>query len=373
MQRARSGKTAEFHAETVVRQSGGRKRLSLGRFFTTGTSDSFGVEQEAVMKCPRRRFLHLVAGAAALPTTSGIAKGQTYPAKPVRIVVGFPPGGVSDVHARLTAQWLSERLGQSFIIENRPGAGGTIAAESVARAPADGYTLLQTWTGDAYNPSLYPGLKYDYMADFRPIAGTTLSPLVIEVNPSVPAKTVPELIAYAKASPGVLNYASAGTGTPQHLCRELFKMLTGIDVAHVPYRGGAPAVTDMIAGQVQVMFDFLASSLEHIQAGKLRALAMTSAKRWPALVDLPIVGDFLPGFEAAMPGGIAAPKNTPTAVVQRLNREINVMLADPGMKVRFVQVGCEPITGSPAEFAELIEADAEKWRRVIRAAKIKLG
>jgi tripartite-type tricarboxylate transporter receptor subunit TctC len=325
------------------------------------------------VKFPRRRFLHLVAGAAALPTISGIAKGQTYPAKPVRIVVGFPPGGVSDVHARLTAQWLSERLGQSFIIENRAGAGGTIAAETVARAPTDGYTLLQTWTGDAYNPSLYPGLKYDYMADFRPIAGTTLSPLVLEVNPSVPAKTVPELIAYARARPGVLNYASAGTGTPQHLCCELFKMLTGADMVHVPYRGGAPAVTDMIAGQVQVMFDFLASSLEHIRAGKLRALAMTSAKRWPALADLPIVGDFLPGFEAAMPGGIAAPKNTPTAVVQRLNREINVILADPGMKVRFVEVGCEPITGSPAEFAALIEADAEKWRRVIRAAKIKLG
>jgi tripartite-type tricarboxylate transporter receptor subunit TctC len=324
------------------------------------------------MKFPRRGFLHLVAGAAALPTISGIARAQTYPAKPVRIVVGFPPGGVSDVHARLTAQWLSERLGQSFIIENRAGAGGTIAAETVARAPADGYTLLQTWTGDAYNPSLYPGLKYDYMADFRPIAGTTLSPLVIEVNPSVPAKTLPELIAYAKANPGVLNYASAGTGTPQHLCCELFKMLTGIDLVHVPYRGGAPAVTDMIAGQVQVMFDFLASSFEHIRAGKLRALAMTSAKRWPALADLPTVGDFLPGFEAAMPGGIAGPKNTPTAVIERLNRETNVMLTDPRMKARFAEAGGAPLTGSPTEFAQLIEADAEKWRGVIRMAKIKL-
>ena len=325
------------------------------------------------MKFPRRGFLHLIAGAAALPTISGIARAQTYPAKPVRIVVGFPPGGVSDVHARLTAQWLSERLGQSFIIENRAGAGGTIAAESVARAPTDGYTLLQTWTGDAYNPSLYPGLKYDYMAYFRPIAGTTLSPLVLEVNPSVPAKTVPELIAYAKARPGALNYASAGTGTPQHLCCELFKMLTGTDMVHVPYRGGAPAVTDMIAGQVQLMFDFLASSLEHIRAGTLRGLAMTSAKRWPALADLPTVSDFLPGFEAVMPGGIAAPKNTPTAFVERLNREISVMLTDPRMKARFAEVGSETLRGSPTEFANLMEADAEKWRRVIRAANIKLG
>ena len=325
------------------------------------------------MKHSRRKFLHLATGAVVLPAVSRVATAQTYPAKPVRIVVGFPPGGVSDVHARLTAQWLSERLGQSFIIENRAGAGSTIAAEAVARAPADGYTLLQTWGGDAYNPSLYPGLKYDYMRDFIPVAGVALSPLVMEVNPSVPAKTVPELIAHAKASPGMLNYASAGTGTPQHLCGELFKMLTGVELVHVPYRGGAPAVTDMIAGQVQVMFDFLASSLEHIRASKLRALAMTSAKRWPALADLPIVGDFLPGFEATMPGGIAAPRNTPTAVIERLNREITVMLTDPKMKTRFADVGSETLTGSPTEFAKLIEADAEKWRSVIRAANIKLG
>ena len=319
----------------------------------------------------RRHFLHLAAGAAALPAMSRVALAQSYPAKPVRIVVGFPPGGVSDVHARLTAQWLSERLGQSFIVENRAGAGGTIAAESVARAPPDGYTLLQTWGGDAYNPSLYPSLKYDYMRDFTPIAEVALSPLVMEVNPSVPAKSVLELIASAKASPGMLNYASAGTGTPQHLCGELFKMTTGVDMVHVPYRGGAPAVTGMIAGRVQVMFDFLASSLEHIRAGKLRALAMTSAKRWPVLADLPTVGDFLPGFEAVMPGGIAAPKNTPNAVVDKLNREINVMLADPRMKARFAELGSETITGSPTDFALLIETDAEKWRRVIRSANIK--
>jgi tripartite-type tricarboxylate transporter receptor subunit TctC len=325
------------------------------------------------MKLARRKFLHLAAGAAALPAVSRVARAQAYPAKPVRIVVGFPPGGVSDVLARLTAQWLSERLGRSFIVENRAGAGGTIAAEAVARAPADGYTLLQTWPGDAYNAILYPGVKYDYIRDFMPIAGTAVMPLVMEVNQSVRAKTVPELIAYANANPGKLNYASAGTGTPQHLCGELFKMMTGVEMIHVPYRGGAPAVTDMIAGQVQVMFDFLASSLEQIRAGTLRALAMTSAKRWPELADLPTVGDFLPGFEATSSGGIAAPKNTPTAVVERLNREINVMLADPGMKARFAEVGGEPITGSPTEFAKLIEADAEKWRRVIRAANITLG
>jgi tripartite-type tricarboxylate transporter receptor subunit TctC len=325
------------------------------------------------MKLQRRKFLHLAAGAAAMPVVTRVAKAQTYPAKPVRIVVGFPPGGVSDALARLVARWLSERLGQSFIVENRAGAGSTIAAESVARAAPDGYTLLSVGADIAYNPSLYPGLKYDYMRDFTPIAGIALSPLVMEVNPAVPVRTGPELIAYAKASPGTLNYASAGTGTPQHLCVELFKMMTGVDMVHVPYRGGAPAVTDMIAGQVQVMFDFLASSVEHIRAGKLRALAMTSAKRWSALADLPTVGDFLPGFEATFSIGIAAPKNPPNAVIERLNDNINVMLADSGMKARFAEVGVEPLMRSRTEFANLIETEAEKWRRVIRAANIKLG
>jgi tripartite-type tricarboxylate transporter receptor subunit TctC len=325
------------------------------------------------MKLQRRKFLHLAAGAAAMAVVPRVAKAQTYPAKPVRIVVGFPPGGVSDALARLVARWLSERLGQSFIVENRAGAGSTIAAESVARAAPDGYTLLSVGADIAYNPSLYPGLKYDYMRDFTPIAGIALSPLVMEVNPAVPVRTGPELIAYAKASPGTLNYASAGTGTPQHLCVELFKMMTGVDMVHVPYRGGAPAVTDMIAGQVQVMFDFLASSVEHIRAGKLRALAMTSAKRWSALADLPTVGDFLPGFEATFSIGIAAPKNPPNAVIERLNDNINVMLADSGMKARFAEVGVEPLMRSRTEFANLIETEAEKWRRVIRAANIKLG
>jgi tripartite-type tricarboxylate transporter receptor subunit TctC len=325
------------------------------------------------MNLARRKFLRLTAGAIALPAISRVALAQTYPAKPVRIVVGFPPGGVSDVLARLIARWLSERLGQSFIVENRAGAGSTIAAESVARAAPDGYTLLSIGADIAYNPSLYPGLKYDYMRDFTPIAGIALSPLVMEVNPAVPVRTGPELIAYAKANPGTLNYASAGAGTPQHLCVELFKMMTGVDPVHVPYRGGAPAVTDMIAGQVHFMFNFLASSLEHIRAGKLRALAMTSAKRWSALADLPTVGDFLSGFEATFTIGIAAPKNPPNVVIERLNDDLNVMLADPGMKARFAEVGVEPLMRSHTEFASLIEADAEKWRRVIRAANIKLG
>jgi tripartite-type tricarboxylate transporter receptor subunit TctC len=326
-----------------------------------------------MMKFPRRQFLRLTAAAAALPTVSRVAKAQTYPAKPARIIVGWPPGGVSDVSARLIARWLSERRGQSFIVENRAGAASTIAAESVARAAPDGYTLLYTGSDIAYNPSLYTGLKYDYMRDFTPIASIGLSALVMEVNPAVPVRSGQELIAYAKARPGMLNYASAGAGSPQHLCVELFKMMTGVDMVHVPYRGGAPAVTDMIAGQVQVMFDYLASSLEHIRAGKLRGLAMTSAKRWPGLPDLPTVGDFLSGFEATFHGGIVAPKSTPNAVIEKLNSDINVMLADPGMKARFAEVGKEPLMGSPTEFADLIEAEADKWRGVIRAANIKLG
>jgi tripartite-type tricarboxylate transporter receptor subunit TctC len=316
------------------------------------------------MKFPRRRFLHLAAGAAALPTISRVARAQAYPTRPVHMIAGAPPGGILDIYARLTGQWLSERLGQPFIIENRAGAGGTIAADAVVRAPPDG-------SGDIYNPTLYPHLKYDYVLDFVPIAGIALTPQVMEVNPSVPMRTVPEFIAYAKANPGKLNYGSAGIGTPQHLCGELFKTMTGVDMAHVPYRGAAPAVVDLIAGQVQVMFDFLPSSIEHIRAGTLRALAMASAKRWPALPDLPTVGDFLPGFEGVALFGIAAPKKTPNEVVNRLNREINAALADPRMKARIAEVGGEALTGSPSAFAKLLEADAEKWRIVIRAANIK--
>ena len=284
---------------------------------------------------------------------------------------GFPPGGIVDIYARLAGQWLSERLGQSFIIENRAGAGGTIAMMRSCVRRLTAIRFFSPRASDIYNPSLYPYLKYDYMRDIVPIAGIALSPQVMEVNPSVPANTVPEFIAYAKANPGKLNYASAGVGTPQHLCGELFKILTGVDMVHVPYRGAAPAVSDLIAGQVQAMFDFLPSSLEHIRAGKLR-FAVANAKRWPALADLATVGDFLPGFEAGALFGIGHPR-TPYEVIDRLNREINVILSDPRTKARIAEIGGEPINGSPTEFANLFEADAEKWRAVIRIANIKLG
>jgi tripartite-type tricarboxylate transporter receptor subunit TctC len=321
----------------------------------------------------RRTFLSSAVGAVVLPAVSRIATAQAYPAKPVHIIAGFPPGGVVDIYARLTGQWLSERFGQSFIIENRAGAGGSIAAESVVRALPDGYTLLLTSANDVFNPSLYPDLKYNYMRDIVPIASIAFTPQVMEVNPSVPAKTVPEFIAYAKTNPGKLNYASAGVGTGQHLCGELFKMSTGVDMVHVPYRGGAPAISDLIAGQVQVMFDFLPSSIEHIRAGRLRALAIGSPKRWQALPDVPTVSDFLPDFVAGVLFGIAAPKNTPNEVVDRLNREINATLADPRMKARIADLGGEALSRSPTQFANLLTTEAEKWTMVIRAANIKMG
>ena len=325
------------------------------------------------MKLARRKFLHLAAGAVALPAVSRVAKAQSYPTRPVRIVVGFPPGGINDIYARLIGQWLSERLRQPFIIENRAGAGGTIAVDTVVRALPDGYTLLLTAINDVYNPSVYPDLKYEYMRDLAPIASIAFSPEIMEVNPSVPVKAIPEFIAYAKANPGKLNYASSGVGSGQHLCGELFKMLTGVDMVHVPYRGGAPAVADLIAGQVQVMFDLLPSSIEHVRAGKLRALAVASAKRWPTLPDVPTLGEYLSGFEAGTPLGIAAPKKIPNEIVATLNRETNIILADPRMKARIAEVGGEALSGSPADFAKLLETEAEKWRRVIRAADIKLG
>ena len=325
------------------------------------------------MKLPRRKFLQLGASALTLPAVPRIATAQSYPARPVHIIAGYPPGGVVDIYARLTGQWLSERLGQSFIIENWAGAAGSIATDSVVRAPPDGYTLLLTSANDVFNPTLYPDLKYNYMRDMAPVASIALSPQIMEVNPTLPAATVPEFIRYAKANPGRINYASAGVGTGQHLCGELFKTLTGVDMVHVPYRGGAPAVADLIAGQVQLMFDFLPSSIEHIRAGTLRALAIGSAKRWQTLPDLPTVGDFLPGFEAGALFGIAAPKNTPNEVVDRLNREINASLADPRSKARIAELGGEALTGSPTMFANLLAAEAEKWSMVIRAAGIKAG
>jgi tripartite-type tricarboxylate transporter receptor subunit TctC len=324
------------------------------------------------MKFPRRQFLHLAAGAAAVPAVSRSVWAQAYPTRPVHLIVGYPAGGVIDIYARLMGQWLSERLGQSFIVENRPGAAGTIAVDSVVRSPPDGYTLLLTSANDAYNESLYP-VRFKYIRDIAPVASIALTPSVMEVNPSFPAMTVPEFIAYAKANPGRLNYASGGVGTIQHVCGELFKIMAGVNMVHVPYRGGAPAIADLLAGQVQVMFDLTASSIEYIRAGSLRALAVTSATRSQALPDLPTVGDYLAGFEASIWLGIAAPKNTPSETVDRLNREINALLDGPGVKARIAELGGEVLTGSPANFVRLVAKDNEKWLKVIRAANIKLG
>ena len=319
----------------------------------------------------RRKFLHLAAGAAALPAVSRIARAQAYPSRPVRIIVGFPAGGLSDVLARLMGQWLSERLGQPFVIENRPGAGGNIGAETVVKAAPDGYTLYLSSSPNAISATLYDNLNFNFIRDIAPVASISISPLVMEVNPSVPAKTVPEFIAYAKANPGKLNMASNGNGTTSHLAGELFKMMTGINMLHVPYRGAAPALTDLIGGQVQVMFDVMASSIEHIRAGKLRALAVTTATRSEALPDVPNVGEFLPGFEASAWQGVGVPKNTPTEIVDKLNKEINAGLADPKLRARLADLGGTVIGGSPADFGKLIADETEKWGKVIRAANIK--
>jgi tripartite-type tricarboxylate transporter receptor subunit TctC len=323
------------------------------------------------MKLPRRRFLHLAAGAAALPALSRIARAQTYPSRPVRWVVPFPPGGVTDIVARLMGQWLSERLGQPFVIENRPGAGGNIGAEAVVKAAPDGYTLYLSSSPNAISATLYDNLNFNFIRDIAPVASISISPLVMEVNPSVPAKTVPEFVAYAKANSGKLNMASNGNGTTSHLAGELFKMMTGINMLHVPYRGAAPALTDLIGGQVQVMFDVMASSIEHIRAGKLRALAVTTATRSEALPDVPNVGEFLPGFEASAWQGVGVPKNTPTEIVDRLNKEMNAALADPKIKARLADLGSSVFSSSPADFGRFIAAETEKWGKVIRTANIK--
>jgi tripartite-type tricarboxylate transporter receptor subunit TctC len=323
------------------------------------------------MNLPRRQFLRLSAAAAALSATSVIATAQTYPVKPVRIIAGYPAGGTTDILARLIGQWLSERLGQSFIIENRAGAGGTIAVDSVVRAPLDGYTLLLTATHDAYSEYLYPDLRYNYIRDIAPVATISLTPTVMEVNPSVPVKTVPDFVAYAKANPGNLNMGSGGIGTPDHLAGELFKTMASVDIIHVPYRGAAPAVADLIAGQVQVMFGTMPASIEQIKAGKLRALAVTTATRSEALLDIPALSEFVPGYEASTWYGVGAPKNTPAEVINKLNKEINAGLADPKLIARLSNLGTTTLALSPRDFGRLIAEDAEKWRKVIRAANIK--
>ncbi len=329
--------------------------------------------KENTMKLPRRKFLHLAAGAAALPAVSHFAWAQTYPTRPVRLVVGFPPGGGTDITARLIGQWLSERLGQQFVIENRPGAGSNIATEGVVRAAADGYTLLLVSAAHAINATLYDRLNYNFLRDIAPVAGVIRVPNLMEVNPSLPPKSVPEFIAYAKANPGKVNYASGGNGTAQHLAGELFKMMTGVDMVHVPYRGDAPALTDLMGGQVQVMFGNMPSSIEHIRAGKLRPLAVTTAARSEALPDLPPVGDFVPGYEASTWYGLGAPGNTPAEIVDKLSKEINAALSDPKIKARLADLGGTVLSGSPADFGRLIADETEKWGKVIRAANIKPG
>ncbi len=324
------------------------------------------------MGIPRRRFLQLAAGAAALPAVSRSASAQAYPSQPIRIIVGFAAGSGSDIFARLMAQWLSERLGQSILIENRPGAGGNIGTESVVKAAPDGYTLLQWVPANAVNNSLYEKLSFNFLRDIAPVAGTARAPYVVVVNPALPVKTIPELIAHAKANPGKLNFASAGVGTGIHMAGELFKLTAGVDMMHVPYRGAAGAMTDLIGGQVQLMFDTTAASIPHIKGGKVRALAVTTATRSALLPDLPTVADSLPGYEASGPFGLGAPKDTPPAVIEKLNKEINAVLADPKVKARLAELGSEPLTGTPAEIGRMLSAESDKWAKVIKAANIKV-
>ena len=323
------------------------------------------------MILPRRKFLHLAAGAAALPAFSRIAKAQAYPTRPVRIVAPTAPGSSNDIIARIIGQWLSERLGRQFIIDNRPGGGNSIGTEAVVRAPADGYTLLLCSSSNAVNATLYDKLNYNFIRDIAPVAALIRGPYVIVVNPSVPAKTVPEFIAYAKANPRKLNMASSGTGTGGHIASELFKMMTGVDMVHVPYRGGGPAFNDLLGGQVQVMWAGTVGTIEYINAGRLRALAVTTATRSDALPGIPTVAEFVPGYEASYWYGIGAPRATPAEIIEKLNREINLGLADAKLKARIVEFGGTPMPVSAAEFGTFIADETDKWAKVIRAANIR--
>jgi tripartite-type tricarboxylate transporter receptor subunit TctC len=325
------------------------------------------------MKRSRRRFLHFAAGAAVVPLLPRVARAETYPSRPVRIIVGFPPGGAADITARLISQWLSERLGQQFIVENRPGAGTNIATEAVTKASADGYTLLLVSVANTVNATLYEGLNFDFIRDIAPVAGLIRGPLVMVLHPSVPATTLPEFIAYAKAHPGMINMGSAGNGTPGHMSGELFKLSTGLDLVHVPYRGAAPALTDLLAGQVQVLFDNLPTSLEYIRAGKLRPLAVTTATRSDALPDLPALGEFVPGYEVSSWFGIGLPRNTPAEIVDKLNSEINAGLADPKMQARIADMSSVPLPLTSAEFGKLIADETGKWSKVVKFSGAKPG
>jgi tripartite-type tricarboxylate transporter receptor subunit TctC len=323
------------------------------------------------MNICRRRFLHLTASAAAVPAVPRIAKADSYPSRPVHLIVFYAAGGGNDIIARLMGQWLSQRLGQSFVIENRPGGGGNLGTEYVVRAPADGYTLLLSSTANTVNASLYDKLDFNFVRDIAPVASISYEPNIMVVNPSVPAKTIPEFIAYAKANPGKINYGSAGIGSSQHMSGELFKMMAGIDMTHVPFRGTAPALTSLLGAQVQVMFASMPATLEYVRASKLRALGVTIATRSDALPDVPSVSEFLPGFDAEVYYGIGAPKDTPAEIVERLNREINAGLADPQFKARLIELGSAVLPGSPVDFEKFIANETEKWAKVVKFANIK--
>jgi tripartite-type tricarboxylate transporter receptor subunit TctC len=323
------------------------------------------------MKIRRRRFLQLATAAMVLPAAARGVWAQGYPHQPVRLLLGYPPGGSADITARLTGQWLSERLGQPFVIESRPGAGTNLATEAVVRAAPDGYTLLLVPPAAAINATLYEKLNFDFLRDIEPIAGIIRFPNVVVVNPSLPIKSIPELIAYAKANPGKLNMASSGNGSTIHMSGELFKMMTGIDMVHVPYRGGAPALTDLISGQVHVMFDNIPTSAEHVKAGRLRGLAVTGPTRSEVLPELPTVADFLPGYEASAWYGLGAPRRTPGEIVDKLNKTMNAILADPKTKARFTELGGSTLPGSPADFAKYLADETEKWGKVVKFAGIK--
>ncbi len=323
------------------------------------------------MKLRRRQFLQLAGAAMVAPVSPRLSWAQSYPTRPVRLIVGFAPGGVTDIVARLMGQWLSERLGQQFIVENRTGAATNVATEAVVRADPDGYTLLVSSAANAINATLYDNLNFNFIRDTVPIASIISTPLVMVVNPSFSAKTVPAFIAYAKGNPGKINMASSGSGSPPHVAGELFKMMAGVDMVHVPYRGDVPAITDVLAGQVQVYFGTLPASIEYIKAGNLRALAATSATRLRTLPEVPTMAEFLPGYEATICNGLNAPRNTPAEIVEKLNREINVALADPKLKARLAELGAVPLSGSPGDYARLVAEETEKWGKVVKLSGAK--
>jgi tripartite-type tricarboxylate transporter receptor subunit TctC len=324
------------------------------------------------MKLPhRRQFLHLAAGAAGLPAVSRFASAQAYPTRPVRIIVPFAAGGGTDITARVIVQWLSERLGQQFVVENRPGGGTNIGTEAAAKAPADGYTLLMVGTSNTINPALYDKLNFDLIRDFAPVGGVIRAPHIVVVNPAMPVKTIPEFIAYAKANSGTVNMASAGNGTAGHMGGELFKMLAGVNMQHVPYRGGGPALLDLIAGQVQIYFAGMPEAIEYVRTGKVRALAVGTAVRAEALPDLPTVGEFLPGYESSIWFGLSAPRNTPPEIIDALNRAINAALSDANVKARYAELGSTVFPTAPADFGNFIAAEIEKWGKVVKFSGVK--